>query len=336
MKNQLLIKAAAISSIFAATSAQGVTLTWDDGGIGSEFSTAENWDTDTAPTNADDAVIDGSFTVERSVDATVDRTFVQGGATLNVTAGSHSDDRAGNTIRTFIGNGSTGTVNMSGSSIWNIGHILVVGSGNGGNGTFNLSGGELNVSRDSNALAGAPVKSSLSIGTGNATGLMNITGGRLITRAGVEVNTGGTFQVVGTGASEIGIGSSGSLDGYWFHNSGGILRMDIGAAGVTKILIDEVDGDAGQFVTFADGAILDLGFTGIPETGGTWTLMELENADMVDNGLELAAGDEAAGWSFNIDNSGTNALLTATFVPEPSSAVLLGIGGLALICRRRK
>lgn len=46
-------------------------------------------------------------------------------------------------------------------------------------------------------------------------------------------------------------------------------------------------------------------------------------------------GVNAAG-TINNDNGGSNYTATFTVVPEPSSAALLGLGGLALILRRRK
>ena len=285
--------------------------------------------------------INGAFTVERSADSTVERTFVNNGATLNITGGTHSDSRSGNTIRNFVGNSGSGTVNMSGGT-WSIGHIL--GVGGNGTGVFNLTGGDLMIFRGGHTLAGNPNSfggnsgGSLSVGRGSGSRLFNITGGSLATRIGVEVGDNGTFQVVGTGASSIGIGSNGSLDGHWYQQAGGILSTAIDSSGITAILIDDTGQDSvDPHARFENGSILDLSFSDTPERSGTCTLLELENNAIDDQGLILAAGDAAAGWSFAIDNSGTNGLLTATFtVTDPSSTALLGLGGLALILRRRK
>lgn len=320
---------------------------WDGGGVGDEFSTAENWDGDVFPgdlgLNAKLAEINGAFTVDRTVDSTVDRTFVNGGAVLNISTGTHSDNRSGNTIRNFVGSAGAGTVNMSGGN-WNIGHITAVG-GNG-TGVFNLSGGDLDISRGGNTLAGNPntfggnAGGSLSVGYGSGTGLMNITGGSLATRIGVEVGDKGIFQVMGDDAT-IGIGSNGSLDGHWWQQAGGVLSMGIDATGITTILIDDTgqagDPDVNPYVHFQDGAVLDMSFFGTAATAGTWTLMELENNDIDDQGLVLAAGDAAAGWSLNVDNSGTNGLLTATYtIPEPATLGLVAVfGGSVLFIRRR-
>ena len=87
--------------------------TWDGGGADNEFSTPENWNNDVIHAN-NTGDIDSAYTVERSVDITVNRTFVQGGATLNVPSGTHSDNQSGNNIRNFVGNNSAGTVNQLG------------------------------------------------------------------------------------------------------------------------------------------------------------------------------------------------------------------------------
>ncbi|MDF7823647.1 autotransporter-associated beta strand repeat-containing protein [Pontiellaceae bacterium B12227] len=287
--------------------------TWDGGGADNEYSTALNWNNDVIPTN-NTGEINGAYTVERSVDITVNRTFVLGGATLNVTGGTHSDGQSGNTIRNFVGKDSAGTINQSGGS-WNIGHILLIGSGNSsGNGTYNLTGGDLIISRGGNTFMGVDGGDSLEIGVGSATGLLNITGGTLATRQGLGVGSGGTFSVQGSGAGSIGVGSNGTLDGKWNQASGGTLRVGIDAGGVTKILIDEVGGDGGAYATFESGALLEVDFYNGMTNGGTWTVMEVEGTNITDNGLAFASGVNTSIWSFDIDNSGANGLLTVSAV----------------------
>lgn len=302
--------------------------TWDGGGADNEYSTALNWNNDVIPTN-NTGDINGVYTVERSVDITVQRTFVRGGATLNVTGGTHSDSKSGNTTRNFVGNDSVGTVNQSGGS-WNIGHILLLGTGNSsGNGTYNLTGGDLTVSRGGNSYMGVSGGSSLEIGVGSATGLLDISGGSLATRIGVGIGSGGTFSVQGSGASSIGIGSNNSLDGDWNQAAGGTLRVGIDAGGVTKILIDDVDDDGGAYATFEAGSLLDVDFYNGMTNGGTWTVLEVEGTNIVDNGLAFAAGVDTNTWSFNIDNSGANGLLTVTAVgPSIGSTLISSIAEL--------
>lgn len=331
-----------ITSLALAVGVAGVASadTWTGLGANNEFSTALNWNTTNAPVGGATSDISGSFTVERSVDSTSGRTFVDDGAVLNVTGGNHSDNQSGNTTRNFFGNSGDATVNQTGGT-YNIGHMTAVGRN--GTGIYNLSGGTLDISRGGNTLAGNPntfggnAGGSLSVGWGSGTGLMNITGGSLVTRIGAEIGDKGTFQVLGDGATQIGIGSSGSLDGHWWQDAGGVLSMGIGAGGVTKIFIDDTgQATADPYARFEDGAVLDLSFFGTPEVEDTWTLLELENGDIDDQGLELS-GTTASGWSFAIDNTGANGLLTATYaIPEPATLGLVAaFGGAVMFIRRR-
>ena len=150
------------------------------------------------------------------------------------------------------------------------------------------------------------------------------------------VGTTGTFSVVGSGASSIGIGSNGSLDGEWNQFAGGTLSATMDLTGVTKIFIDDVDG-GGVSVNFQAGSLLNLGFLGTA-VAGTWTVLEAEGTVFDAStiaGLSLTPGT-AAGWSYGFDNVGGNGLLTATYViPEPSASLLGGLGLLAILRRRR-
>lgn len=331
--------------LLAATSAQGAI--WVGLGSDNEFSTIDNWavsatdPTPVAPASGSTQDINGAFTVERSVNSTAGRTFVAGGAVLNITGGTHNDNQSGNSTRNFVGRGSQGTVNVSGGS-YNVGHIISIGGGGtNGNGVFSVTGGSAVISRGSNGanLATGTVGGySLEVG-GNAggAGLFEISGGSLATRIGVGIGQTGTFSVVGSGATSIGIGSNGSLDGEWNQFSGGTLSGTIDLGGITPIFIDDVNG-GGVSALFQSGSLLDLAFaSGVTPFAGSWTLLEAEGSGITDSGLGLASGVDS-GWSFAVDNSGTNGLLIATYtIPEPStsllagSALLLGLG-----FRRRK
>lgn len=219
--------------------------------------------------------------------------------------------------------GNIATVNLI-SGIMDIGGTMTVG--NNSIGTINIQGGTYRQGRNT-----------LIVANGTGTGLVSIDSGSLITRQGVAVNNGGTFRVIGSDASQIGIGSVDSLDGEFTLNSGALLDMRIDTGGITSIFVDAVDGDGGQFATFNLGSLLNLDFDGIGPIAGTWTLLELENGDITDSGLSLAGG-VANGWSFNVDNSGVNGLLTATYIPEPGIYSLLAgcLSLTAVMLRRRK
>ncbi len=193
-----------------------------------------------------------------------------------------------------------------------------VGQGVDGTGTINVSGGDFRVGRGGLEL-GSPDNTLGAPGQGT----LNFTGGSLTTRNDVEIFTSGLFNIVGNAAnSVIGVGSFGTTDGHWIQD--GTLRLQVDAAnGITPIFVDDVDLDgSGASATFNAGSILDLSFLGSPAAATTtYTILELEGADIIDNGLALSPTTNPA-WSFAVDNSGVNGLLTVTYTA--SGAVLKG------------
>lgn len=353
MKICMRLLIAAVMAVACGNVAQAAV--WVGPASGGEYSTAANWDDNMVPDSGTNSTqdINGAFVVDRSVDSSSGRTFVRGGGVLNVTAGDHSDARSGASIYNFVGDGSAGTVNLSGGS-YDIGHAVRIGGGNASSdGTFTVSGGALNVSRGSNSAidTGNPGgRPSLQTGGQDAgsVGLFEVSGGSVITRFGSHLGSTGTFSVVGSGATSIAIGNNVNGDGVWLQRAGGTLKAAIDAGGLTPILIDD-NGDDGAdiFAEFEAGSLLDLSFDGIAPVAGTWTILELENAAIEISGTGTVtgytlglglSGSTAAGWSFAVDNSGVNGLLTATFteIPEPASLALLALGSLVVLGSRRK
>ncbi|MEN8790598.1 MAG: carbohydrate-binding protein, partial [Lentimonas sp.] len=306
-----------------ATSTSLFSATWDGGGDDDEYSTALNWSDDLVPSGPAETTqdISGAYTVVRNVDSTSARTLVNDGAVLNVTSGSHNDSKAGNTIRNFVGNGSSGTVNMSGASTtYLIGHKLAIAYNSNSDGAFYHTGGALNVYRGSNSLIGGygglfALGHSISIGGNsthtNGTGIYEISDGSLNTRTGVGVGNNGIFSIVGSAATEIRLGGSNTDAGWFALSADGTLKATIDAGGITPIYVED-DGAMTSAVELQAGSLLDLSFN-IPAINGTWTLIEVEDGDVVDNGLALAPG-VSSDWSFAIDNSGTNGLLTVSYM----------------------
>ena len=169
-----------------------------------------------------------------------------------------------------------------------------MGQGADSSATINLNGGELILGRGGLELA--------SIDGSGGDGTLNIFGGRFLTRNDVEIFNGGVFNVEGSVASEIGIGTEGSTDGRWVQEVGGVLRLGFDAGGVTTILIDENDGFPGTggdgIATFVAGSILDLVDLGGFNTTGFVTVMTAEGG--IVGAPTLSASSVAAGWQMQI------------------------------------
>ncbi|MGH7953930.1 MAG: PEP-CTERM sorting domain-containing protein [Limisphaerales bacterium] len=183
---------------------------------------------------------------------------------------------------------------------------------------------------------------------GTATGTLNLSGGNIYTRFGVEVGQSslagsGAFNVMGSGVATIGTdnGANPTSAGFWLQKGNGTLAAIVDSAGFTLGQINILNGAAAsQFVSFESGSTLSLGFSGVaPTSTMSWDLMTFSDTDSLTNNLALAAGDAAAGWSFGIvDNSGTDNLqVTYTVVPEPGVFALtaLGLALCAGVARRR-
>lgn len=298
-----------------------VTISGDAGGE------TINMDADTWQYLVDNNLLTGGSTGEYRTQTI--RLALSGESTLNVDIGDSNIWRTTNSTLQYIGSasGSNGTMNIYSGDIRIETSSLRIAEKTGSAGVLNISGNtntRLIVHRESGGV-------SMQVGTGGA-GTFQIDGGKFRTRAGVTVGSNGLFRVLGSSVTEVSIGDESTLDGNWTQHAGGILEFGIDAGGVTPIVIAD-KGGSGTFATFDDGAQLILDFLG-STMAGTWTLMEVKNGSITDNGLALAA-DVDAGWSFNVDNSGANGLLTATYIPEPASLALFGYGALGLLRRKK-
>ncbi|MDP0489500.1 MAG: carbohydrate-binding protein [Verrucomicrobiota bacterium JB023] len=322
-----------VFALMALASTQvGAQYTYNGSG---NWSMAANWshatnDGEVPGTDLDEqAVIPGGSVVTlNSTQPNVRALRLQGGsgtATLNIEPGADLQFTTHSSWDSSIGRaGADGVVSQSGGDI-SI-NFLELGRDNGTTGEYFLSGGSLNISRGGHSATGG---SSLIIGTadsnasgGTATGLLEISGGQFTTRSGVWIGgTSGTadatFSVLGSGASEIGIGTTNTgTDGHWTLNAGATLAVGVELSGLTKILVDD-HGNGNSFATFEAGSLLDVDYYGDGQGGGTWTVLELENGDIVDNGLAFAPGVDTSIWSFQVDNSGANGILTVTAAGDP-------------------
>lgn len=329
-------------------SAQKYQFTWDGGGSNNKYETPENWDTDSLPAprgeNTMSVLIDRGTMIfdDLSGKQQIDQLDVNNGAVLHMKGGIFDHSRAGSTIRTSIGIEGSGlsVVNHSGGRM-TIGHLLRIGYKKS-KAQYNLTGGILEVFRGGRSLLNAPHGASISIGSGSSESEFSISGGEMHTRGGIEIESTGTFSVLGSGASAIGVGTHRATDhGSWYQK--GTLSCGVGPRGITKIYV--AAGDTGaQFVHFLEGSKLDMHFYGTRPINGAWVIMELEGAAIKDDGLALSeAASENPGWTFEVDNSGKNGRLIAKYshyvgVPEARyyTLMLSVVLGAFALCRRRR
>jgi len=303
-------------------SAHAATVTWD-GSASTAWENPLNWSNDLAPALGDIAVINsGTPVFSTGTSPNLDALRLLGG-NLTFSGGTFSSANSTSTASHVDGSlnhtGTAATINE-----------LEIGRTSASNGLYSLSGGTLRISR---SLGGFSLYLGGNAAATNAgTGTLEIRGGGLTTRSGVKLGDAtrsgtGNFSVLGSSISQIGIASStGDTDGKWEQNAGSTLKVGIDFGGVTKIFIDDsATATTGTSATFANGSLLDVGYHLTGSGGGTWTVMEVENGDITNNGLAFAPGVDAGIWSFSIPNSGPNGLLKVT-AGGTLSAVALTVG----------
>ena len=294
--------------------APAIDYVWDNSAADNNYSNPSNWVGNTAPVagSSNYAIIDltGSnkavFSSGTSASLAglrigyegTDGEFHQTGGTLNMAANSTGVTRIGRNgeVGTYLMSGGTATINA-----------IQLGLGTSGTGNLTITGGDMTILR---GVATGSSSLIVDFGSGSVAGNFEISGGSLQTRTDVIIGDNGTFSVLGSAATSIGIGTYSSLDGQWTQEAGGTLRCRIAdtPAGITKIVVadkgDASDGDGN--VTFGEGALLDVGFLGAA-VEGEWDIMTWDGT-LTDNGLTLAPGVDPTVWSFDFvdtDSSGS-------------------------------
>ncbi|MBI4355503.1 MAG: DUF11 domain-containing protein, partial [Candidatus Omnitrophica bacterium] len=218
------------------------TATWDGGGGDANASTAANWDTDTAPTNGDDVIFDGTSTK----DCTWDIAPVLGLNTFSMNAGYTGTVTTDGIGRTLFSSGTTissGTLTVSVNDTLDIAtnnDPLTVNSGGTVtiNGIFDASAGTatltVNGSMTLSGLTNGNVVRPITIGsTGTLTlsmsaastlsGTVTVNGALTAT---TDATLSGTVTVNSGGTLTVNSGGTPTVSGTLTANSGGTLAVN--------------------------------------------------------------------------------------------------------------
>lgn len=290
------------------------------GNANSSWENGFNWNNNTGPADTDYVYIlfgTVDFSASSGTSASL-RGFRQTGGTLNISGGDLDVINLASAYSSFnsevVQTGGVATINA-----------IELGSVVGDSASYVLNGGELRIARGSGGKSlflGASRD-----GSAAGTGTLTIAGGTFTTRDEVKIGNagGGTgiFEVMGSQATEIGIGGANDdIDGGWYQHAGSSLVVRFDAGGCTPIVVHDNSNPEGTYATFENGTILDVDhLTG--DGGGTWTVLEVENGDITDNGLQFAAGVDTSVWSFSVDNSGANGRLLVTASGDPVGVDLI-------------
>ena len=290
----------------------GADVTWT-GNVNNRFEVGGNWDNGTGPIDKDYVEMDsGTVNYSSSSGTSANlRGIRQSGGTLNISGGQLNVAELASAVSFF-----DGSVNQTGGDARI--NAARIGFEAGSNGSYTLSDGEFHILRTRDGI-------SLHVGgLSSGSGSLTISGGSFLTRKSVYLGgaagTGpGVLTVLGSEASEIGVGGvNDDNDGSWHQHGGStlVLRMDVG--GTTPIFVHDNSNSDGTSAIFDSGSLLDVDhLSGSGAGGGTWTVLEVENGDVVDNGLAFAPGVDTSVWSFRVDNSGANGRLLVTAVGDP-------------------
>ncbi len=270
--------------------------------------------------------LDGSGTIENSSGV---------GNTLSIGNNNGSGTFSGNITQVdadafdLVKNGS-GTQTLSGANTYtgtttvNAGTLsLASGSSHSGSGDYTVNGGTLEIATGVD-LSGHAMTIAGVISPGNSPGTA-ATGAQTWLDGGSylwEINDSG--------------GSQGADPGWdWLDITGALDLTSLTAGGFTididSLTLGNVAGNAAGFDSYIqlDGiadysftiATASLGISGFDESLFT---------------LDYSGFSNAPGWNWAIVESGNDLVLQAFAVPEPSSTALLGLGGLALMLRRKR
>jgi len=239
-----------------------------------------------------------------------------------VISGTGAIEKDNNSTLTLTGNNNT----YSGNTTVSDGTLIINGNQSGATGamTINANG----TLAGSGTIGASLLTVNGVIAPGNSPGTL-ATGSQLW-------NDGGSYLWEINASNDAG-GTIGTDPGWDWLDITGSLDLSLLSAGGFTIDIDSltsgnIAGDAVGFDTWTKGNPGDVDYSFIiASASGGITDFSADKFSFDSSGFT-----NAPSWDWQIVLSGTDLVLEAYAVPEPSSTALLGLGGLALMLRRKR
>lgn len=313
---QTLSRLTSASLVMAlAGPALSATVNWDGEGANNQWSTADNWSDNAAPSAGNDYVVDG--VLFRSPDATTntfagDSLTVQNGAVFNL----YRTNGGGY----FNVNHNFNTLNLDNaelrpqSSVGSIGHTV--------NGSMVFTGANTINMNENSSFTMRMILGTDGDDTLTGSGTLVLTRDATGSTRSVDV-----FADASGYSGDVSFaGLSGDIFELRLYNTAGLGTGDIAAGSFTSLQLLAASGVniASSSVSLAGNSTLNLG-AGASTVGA---LSIAGNDVAADTYTTAELTDLGFGGSFTGDG-------TLTIIPEPGSLALLGLGGL-LIARRRR
>jgi fibronectin-binding autotransporter adhesin len=250
------------------------------------------------------------------------------------TYGGHLANLNGSQSLSLTKNGS-GTLELTFANTYragttvNNGTLLVNNTSGSGTGTGSVTVNSAGTIGGSGAISGDLIINGV-IAPGNSPGTL--------TTGNQTWNNGGTYlwEINDSDGSK-GLTGEGTNGWDWLDITGALDLTNLTAGGFTididSLTAGNIAGDAVGFDTWTKGSPGDVDYSFIIATFDSLTDDYFDAGDFT---LDSSGFTNGPSWDWQIKLSGNDLVLEAYAVPEPSSAALLGLGGLALMLRRKR